>query len=247
LKPIFPSRCAAHRTSVFSYRYARHALLSLSFLSLTLRAEAPITLRSEDVIAGIDNAQGTREQKLTAYSVSEHYTVRNSHFAQSAELTAAVVYQKGQGKTYKILSHKGPGFLQERVINRILNEDALLSRPAERPHTFLTSANYSMHVQGTQLLQGTLCYIVAIHPRMHHFSLIEGTAWVDVKDFWPLRIEGTPAASPSFWTGRPRIKREYTVVDGFSFPQHSRATSKAFFGGKSELDIEYSQYAVLKQ
>src|SRR4051794_20830228 len=93
----------------------------------------------------------------------------------------------------------------------------------------------------------TLCYIVAIHPRMHHFSLIEGTASVDVKDFWPLRIEGTPAASPSFWTGRPRIEREYTVVDGFSFPQHSQATSKAFFGGKSELDIEYSRYAVLKQ
>jgi len=146
--------------------------------------------------------------------------------------------------SYQVLSRRGPEFLQERVINRILKEDATLSRSSERPHTLLTSANYSMAVQGTQWLHGKLCYVVSIRPRVHSFSLIDGTAWVDVEGFSLLRIEGRPAASPSFWTGRPFIEREYTVLDGLSFPQHSRATSKGFFAGKSELDIDYSRYVI---
>jgi len=205
-----------------------------------------MTLRSQDVISGIDNAQEDREQRLVGYSANEHYTVHNSHFNQSAELTASVVYQKGLGKTYTILWRSGPGVLQERVINRILKEDVTLSRSAERPHNLLTSANYSMQVQGIQSLRGTPCYVVKISPRVHDFSLIEGAAWFDIKDFSLLRIEGKPAASPSFWTGRPVIEREYTVVDGFSFPQRSQATSKGFVAGKSELNIDYSQYVIFR-
>jgi hypothetical protein len=174
----------------------------------------------------------------------EHYAVHNSHFANAAELTATVHYQKEIGKTYHVLSRKGPHFLEERVLYRILKEDAQLSRTLERSRTLLTSNNYSMDIQGTYLLRNKLCYVIGIHPRMHKFSLIEGTAWVDVQDFSLLRIEGRPAASPSFWTGRPLIEREYIVIDGLSFPHHSRATSKGFFAGKSQLDIDNSQYLV---
>ena len=244
MKSIFHSRSTPRHEGILSVRYVRLILYSLTLLSLTLWGDKTITERSQDIIAAIDKAQEDRELKLYGYAAREHYTVRNSHFNQSAELTATVIYQKEKGKTYKVLSRSGPGLLQERVINRILKEDASLSRSNERPHNLLTSANYSMQVQGIELLHGTQCYIVKIVPRARHFSLIEGTAWFDVKSLSLVRIEGTPAASPSFWTGKPVIKRDYTVVDGLSFPQHSRATSKGFFAGKSELDIEYSQYRV---
>jgi hypothetical protein len=229
---------------------SRRICLGVVFLtmpSLTLQAEGASTLRPQDIISGIDSVQEDREQKLAGYAATEHYMVRNSHFDQRAELAVTVVYRSGQGKSYTILWRSGPRVLQERVINRILTEDAALSLPNERPHSLLTSANYAMQVQGTQSLHGSQCYVVKIHPRVHHFSLIEGTAWVDVNDFSLRRIEGEPAASPSFWTGRPIIEREYTVLDGFSFPQHSRATSKRFFAGKSELDIDYSQYVLFMQ
>jgi hypothetical protein len=215
-------------------------------LCLTLRGDGTITARSQDVISGIDKAQQDREQKLSGYSATEHYTVRNSHFNLAAELTATVVYHKGRGKTYEILARSGPGLLQERVIGRILKEDAALSHDANRTSNLLTSANYTMRVQGIEPLKGTLCYVVKITPRVHEFSLIDGTAWFAVKGFSLMRIEGKPAASPSFWTGKPLIVRDYTVVDGFSFPQHSRATSKGLIAGKSELDIDYSEYVVFR-
>lgn len=228
------------------FRYLRLVVFAVTILNLSLRLEGATTLQSQEVISRIDKAQLKREQRLAGYAAMEHYTVRNSHFEKTAELEAKVVYQKDLGKSYQVLRRKGPHLLQERVINRILKEDALLSRSSERSHTLLTSANYSMTVQGMQRLQGEQCYIVNIRPRMHKFSLIEGTAWIDAEDFSLLRIEGRPADSPSFWTGRPYIEREYTVLDGLSFPKHSRATSKGFFAGKSELDIDYSQYAIFR-
>jgi hypothetical protein len=226
----------------FYFHYLSLPIFALSILSPNRKLEGATVLLSQDVISGIDRAQQSREQKLARYTGMEHYTVRNSHFKEPAELEAKVFYEKDGGKTYEILWRKGPGLLQERVINRILKEDTALSRSPERSLTLLTSANYSMTVQGMQLLLNEQCYIVQIRPRMLKFSLIEGIAWVDADDFSLRRIEGRPVASPSFWIGRPFIQREYTLLDGLSFPQHSRATSKGFFTGKSELDVEYSQY-----
>ena len=226
--------------------HLRRAIVAMSLFSLTVPVDGALTLQSQDVISAIDKAQQSRERRLGGYTGMELYTVRNSHFKESAELAAKVVYQQGLGKRYEVLWRKGPGLLQERVINRILKEDAMLSRSPERSHTHLTSANYSMKVQGMQQLEGKQCYLVKIRPRVHKFSLIEGIAWIDAKDFSLLRIEGRPAASPSFFTGRPFIEREYTVLDGLSFPKHSRATSKGFFAGKSELDIDYSEYVISK-
>jgi hypothetical protein len=223
---------------------SRIVVLLLGLGALGTHIEGDTTGVSQQVIAGIDNAQLCREQRLKGYTASEKYMVRNSHFSEPAELTAIVSFEKGSGKTYRIVSRTGNAFLQKRVLDRVLKEDAELSRDRERAHALLTSANYTMRVQGTETFHGQLCYVVGIHPRVRSLSGIEGKAWIDTRDFSLLRIQGRPTASPSFWTGRPLIEREYTVIDGLSFAQHSRATSKGFFAGKSELDIEYSDYAL---
>jgi hypothetical protein len=238
----FPDRWSQRLQN--SFRHLPLGILVLVVFNTRASLEGGTMLGSQAVIAEIDKAQQNRELELAGYTAIEHYTVRNSHFKESAELEAKVSYQKDVGKTYQVLWRKGQSFLQEHVINRILKEDTALSGSSERSRTLLTSANYWMQVQGMQALQGEQCYIVNIRPRMHEFSLIEGIAWVDAEKFALLRIEGRPAASPSFWTGRPLIEREYTIFGGLSFPKHSRATSKGFFAGKSELDIDYSQYVI---
>lgn len=232
------------RRGAVPFRVPRFIVPALLLASMALRIGAETAPPLEVVISGIDNAQLCREQRLKGYTAAEKYTVRNSHFDGPAELLAKVTYQKGIGKTYKVISRSGPPFLQRRVLDRILKDDAELSRPRERQHTLLISTNYAMNVQGTEVVQGRLCYVIGLHPRKHNFSLIDGKAWVAANDFSLLRVQGKPAASPSFWTGRPSIERGYMLIDGLSFAQHSRATSKGFFTGKSELDIEYSDYAL---
>lgn len=228
-------------------RYGRLVLLGMltfSILNLIFGLEGATVLSPQEVIAGIEKVQQNRDQKLAGYNALEYYKVHNSHFKESAELAARVFYTKSAGKSHQILWRRGPEFLQKRVINRILNEDDIFSRGSERSNVRLTSANYRMKVQGIRLFRGERCYVVNLRPRVNRVSMIEGTAWFKTTDFSLLRIEGKPAASPSFWTGRPFVEREYTVIDGFSFPKHSRATSSGFLSGKSELDIDYSKYEV---
>ena len=104
---------------ILPIRRIQFVLYSLTVLSPALCCDGIVTLGSEDVISGIDKAQKDRQQKLTGYSTKEHYTVRNSHFTQAAELTASVIYQESLGKTYTVLSRSGPRVLQEYVINRL--------------------------------------------------------------------------------------------------------------------------------
>ena len=105
------------RRNIYS-GYLRLGLISLAMFSLALRSEGATKLELHDVISGIDNAQQNRERKLAGYTAREHYTVRNSHFKQSAELIADVVYQKRLGKKYQVLWRAGPSFLQRRVTAR---------------------------------------------------------------------------------------------------------------------------------
>jgi hypothetical protein len=222
------------------------SVLALTICNVTVLLKGASTPQPQELIAGIEEAQQRRDQRLAGYVAMEHYTLRNSHFKAPAELAAKTFYTRDAGKNYQVLWRKGPEWLHKRVINRIMNDDASLSRKSERPHILLTSANYSMKFQGIRFLRGQRCYAVNIRPKARRFSLIEGTAWFDANDFSLLRIEGKPATSPSFWTGRPFIERDYTVVDGVSLPQRSRATSSGIFAGKSELDIDYSDYVIAK-
>ena len=49
-------------------------------------------------------------------------------------------------------------------------------------------------------------------PRQRVLHLLKGRAWVDAKTFSLVKLEGKQSASPSFWTGRPLIVRDYVPV-----------------------------------
>ena len=90
-------------------------------------AAAP-TLNSQDVIRGIEQAQEYREDCLAGYTVTEEYSIKNSHFDEPAIMTVHVTYQRDTGKKYEVISRKGPNFLQKRVLDRLLAEETAMSR-----------------------------------------------------------------------------------------------------------------------
>jgi hypothetical protein len=217
-------------------------------LGLTVLAAA-ISIQGQPVnttavIQGIENAQRYREQCLAGLTVTEHYRVKNSHFNDPAMMTVHVTYKRGAGKSYQVVSRSGPGLLQRRVLDRLLEEESAMSRGAERQRALLSPANYSMELAGSEQVAGRQCYIVNLAPKSRDTHLLKGRAWVDSNTFSLVRIEGRPTASPSFWTGKPLIVRDYIPVQGFWLAEHSRATSEGFFAGHTELDVQYTEYSV---
>jgi hypothetical protein len=200
---------------------------------------------SEDtVIQGVDRAEMDRETNLTGYSVTEHYTLRNSRFKTGAEMVVSTVYNKGAGKSYQIVSRSGSASLQSGVFDKLLKEEADLSHGDSRAQSLITSANYKLKLIGEESLAGRPCQILELVPRTKNGHLLRGKAWVDAQDHALVRVEGKPVASPSFFTGRPQIVREYQRINGFSVALKTQATTDSLLLGKSDLVIEYSGYTV---
>jgi hypothetical protein len=228
-------------------RYAqaigRAQVVSIAMLSAAMPIRAQV-IDAAKVVQGVENAQSYKEQCLAGLTATEHYTVKNSHFNEPALMTVHVTYKRGAGKTYEVVSRSGPGLLQRRVLDRLLEEESAMSRGTERQRSLLTTANYSMEVTGSEQIAGRQCYVLRLTPKSRNTHLLKGRAWVDSTTFSLVRIEGRPSASPSFWTGKPLIVREYIPVQGFWLAQHSRATSDGFFAGNTQLDVQYTDYSV---
>lgn len=196
------------------------------------------------IVEDIDKAQEDREARLSGYTVTEHYTIRNSRFDTPADTVVATTYVRGAGKTYRVISRTGPAFLQTHVLDRILKEEEDMSRGEQRTRALVTSANYQIKGAGQESLDGRNCDVVEITPRVKSAHLLKGKAWLDAASHMLVRIQGRPTASPAFLAGIPDVTREYDDVDGFSLARKSQAISQTFLLGKTDLTIEYTDYRI---
>jgi hypothetical protein len=227
--------------SKISSNSARFVLLGLLF-TRTFVAE---TTPEQIAIRALDQAEARRGSGLAGYSVTEHYILRGNRFVTSAEMTVQTLYQRGQGKSFHVVSRSGSPMLQSRVFDRLLREESEMSRGEPRRRALVNSENYAMRLTAEETLAGRLCYVLEVTPRRKSAHLVHGRAWIDKEDGSLIRIEGIPTANPSFLTGRPSITRDYEKVGEFWLAQSSHALSDNFFSGKSELSIEYRDYHLL--
>jgi hypothetical protein len=228
------------------------AYRAILFLILLLPFRPARTLCAEitpeqKAIHALDVSENNRESRLTGYSVKEHYSLHSNRFGLSAEMEVETVYKKGQGETYRVISRSGSSMLQSRVFDRLLQEEAEMTRGETRHSILATSDNYSMHLAGEDVQAGVKCYILELVPKVSSSHLLKGRAWTNQEDGSLIRIEGMPEKSPSSLSGRPMITREYQNVGKFWLVKKSFAVTSSFLLGKSDLLIEYSDYRLMSE
>ncbi len=214
-------------------------------LILFAPAFAADAVSSQTVLRALDQAEARRESLLPGYSVTEHYTLAVSRFSLFAEMTVETVYRREQGKSFHVISRSGSPMLQSRVFDRLLTEEAEMSRGETRRSLLVNSANYALRLTGEEVLAGTACYVLELTPRTKSTHLLQGRAWIDKEAGSLIRIEGVPGASPSFLSGRPTITREYEKFGEFWLARRSHSLTDTLLSGKTELVIDYRDYRIL--
>ena len=103
------------------------------------------------IVQRIDAAVNAREQGLLGYTVTEHYAVFRGHDQEhpAADMQVKTTYRKDKGKSYSILSESGPELLR-KALEMVLDNERLITQPANRAGAVITSANYEMTVKGSE-------------------------------------------------------------------------------------------------
>jgi len=198
-----------------------------------------------DLMKRVDDAEVSREANLNGYTVTEHYSVfRHGDAHPDADTMVQTVYKKGQGKEYTVTSRNGSSLLQKYLIDRVLREEADVSKAGHRDAILVTSANYDMAFERAEPLLGRNCLVLKLTPKKKSPYLIDGEAWVDAKNYHLVRVEGKLSAKPSFFAGIPIIRRDYQELQGFAVATRSRSESSSMLLGSTVLSIEYQNYRV---
>lgn len=226
-----------------------HRLL-LVFISLIVLSPIAVSQQPDEaaVIRGVDAAIKARFDAVLSFTDVEHYAVyRNGDETHpAAEMTVKTAYNKDTGKTYTVVSETGSEILRHFVFDTLLEDEKRVNEPANREASWFTSANYEMKLQpgGIQRVDGRDCLAVSINPRQKASNLIQGTLWVDAKDFSTVKIEGVSTKSPSMMTGPSHVMRQYSLVNGFAQAIHARAESDSTLFGKTIVIIDYRDYQI---
>lgn len=198
------------------------------------------------VIAGIDAEVRTRVATVAGFTDLERYDVYRGRDEThpAAEITVKVIYSKGVGKSYTILSQKGSAIIRRFGLMPLLDSEKELNQPGKVEDSWFISANYEMKLKSgaTEQVDGRACYALAITPKHKAPNMIDGTLWVDAKDFSIARVDGVASQKPSVFAGKTHMMRDYANIDGYPMANHARAESNSPVFGRTVVTINYSDY-----
>lgn len=230
----------------FVRRAASYLLVAISAAAIIFGSVRPAFSQTSeaDVIQGIDASVAARDANLTSYTVTEHYSVfRNQEKVHpAAEMTVKTTYRKNSGKSYEVMNQSGSELILKQVLGRVLESEKTLTQPANRVNALITSANYTMHVKGREVVDGRDCIALSIAPRRSAQYLIQGDLWVDAQDYSIVQLAGVTAKSPTVFAAPTQVSRHYATVDGLPMATHATATSTSWLLGQTTIVIDYSGY-----
>lgn len=174
------------------------------------------------------------EHPLRQYRARRHLHARNHRFNKEGSLEVSTSFDEHAGFRYVVLSATGSGVVRSRALEPILRAEAQAMRDGTATRSALTAANYDFHSQEPE------AGWIRLVPKRRDSLLIDGAIFVDPESGSLLRIEGRLARSPSFWTNRVEVVREYQHIAGVRVPVRMESRAWVKIVGVSTLEVTYA-------
>jgi len=207
-------------------------------------ATAPPSLTGDEIFARLVEHNQQRENLLRHYSVRRTYSAENKSGKVYAVEEVRMNFAAPGEKKFEVTSSQGSWLVRDLVFSHLRDTEAATARGKERVDTSITPANYRFEALGTEEIGGRPCYVVRATPLHKNKYLFEGRVWIDAEDFAVARIEGHPAANPSFWTRRIEFIRSYSKVGEFWLPSSDATVADIRLYGRRVLNIVHRDYVL---
>jgi hypothetical protein len=136
---------------------------------------------------------------------------------------------------YAILAQEGSGMVRHRALEAVLRSEAEAVQQGHMARSAMTPDNYEISLSGSD---ESGLYRLVIHPRRADSLLVRGAMFVG-DDGALVRVEGQLAKTPSFWTTRVDVTREYRRIGGLTLLARVRSTAKTRLFGTGHFLMTY--------
>lgn len=218
-------------------------MLAPGLIAAALFAAESAAPSLDEILDRMAETDAARTQATHRITCMRRYVVTNARFNKRAELVVKSVWTNPGYKDFEIVSESGTPVLRKKILYRML-EGEKETAIATRGRTPITRANYDFRLLGAETLNQRPAWVLELKPRFEKRYLLRGRAWVDAADFAVIRMEGTCAKNPSFWTREVRMSLEYTKYGEFWLPVRSRSQTDARLFGVSQVIIDYYDHSV---
>jgi outer membrane lipoprotein-sorting protein len=217
-----------------------------AIIASTLLAEsstvAQPTISLQELLRQMDAHDHARAESLKGYTCLRRYSLENHRFHKKAELNVRMTYTAPGHKIFEVLSEKGAAVLRQRVLRPMLDAEEEAGRDDIRPRTRMVEANYNFKLLGEEPRQGHAAYLLQVTPKTRNKFLIRGKVWVDAKDFGIIRVEASPAQSPSVLIYNTRVIQESICYRDVWLPLFNHSNTDSFLFGHTEVSIDSWDY-----
>jgi len=206
---------------------------------------APLSaLTGDEIFERLVEHNRAREILMRGYSVERTYSAENESGKKYAVEVVRMEYTAAGEKSFELISGSGSWVVRNLVFTRLRETETSAAHGGDRKDSSITPANYRLTPEGIEDIDGRPCYVAQATPLHKNKYLFEGRIWVDAEDFAVARIEGHPAANPSFWTQRVEFVRTYGKYGSFWLPSKDYTLAHIRFYGRKVLNIEHYDYVL---
>lgn len=203
-------------------------------------------LSTTDIVQRLMAANARRADEMRGYRSRRKYKLDyHGVFGGHAEMQVEATYHAPNEKTFKILSESGSKLLTRRVLRKLLESEREAQQEQSRKALEISPANYEFTLETIQHTPAGDLYVLQVKPRNKSKYVYLGKVWVDAADFAVVRMEGNPAANPSFWVSHVEIQYQWEKIGDFWLPVHNYSVTDVRFGGRAVLNIDYSDYEIV--
>jgi hypothetical protein len=220
----------------------------LVFLANSARAQAPgdtySNISLEQILDRMTARNEWQDRRLLEFRAQRKFYAANPRFKTDSTMHVQTIFRRPDVMQSTVTSQEGSKLIRSRVFDKILEAENETHEKKAKQQVDITPANYDFRLAGSQECDGRACFHMTISPRRRDKYSLDGEVWVDAEDYSIVRIHGSPAKRPSFWTLHTEIDRRYRKIDGIWLPDRLDSSSNILIAGQSVLSIEYSYESV---
>jgi hypothetical protein len=164
-----------------------------------------------------------------------HLEARNDHFNKDAWMDVRTEADDS-GFRFEVLAEGGSGYIRSKVFKNALQTEQKIWATGDPDRSGFTLDNYVFENRGAE--PSGLAWL-GVTPRRKDMLLVNGSIFLRPEDGELVRIEGSLAKTPSFWTKKVQIVRHYERIAGIRLPVWMQSTAAVRIAGASTFTTTY--------